>query len=319
VAYRSGVSKNPELAVFGAGVIGLTTAIAAADVGMHVQVLTTLAPAETTSVLATAMVGPTFGFGGARVDEWERVTVGEIEQHLDAPGVHRCRGLFASRLPDMVPPGADQLSGYRLCPAAEIPEGFATAFWGEVPLIDMPPYLEYLRARCAELGVAIERTDPLRSIHDALRVSPLVANCTGLAARELVPDTTVFPLRGPKIVVRNPGIDAFFVEGPPGPQGTSYHPHGDIVVLGGSATVSEDTTPDANELAAIVERCAQVEPRLRGAELLEHRVGLRPGRDAIRLEAEDVAGGRIVHNYGHMGIGVTTAWGCAREAVAVLI
>jgi len=32
----------------------------------------------------------------------------------------------------------------------------------------------------------------------------------------------------------------------------------------------------------------EVEPRLAGARILEHRVGLRPGRPAVRLEAEAV-------------------------------
>jgi D-amino-acid oxidase len=307
-----------DLVVVGAGVVGLTTAITATEAGMAVGVLTTLDSADTTSVLATAMVGPTFGFGGPRVDAWERVTVDEVLQHVDAPGVHLDRGLFASKMPNMVPPTADQLPRFALCRSEELPAGYQSGFRGEVPMIEMVQYLAYLRERLLEAGGSIERVEPLSSITQALQHAPRVANCTGLAARELVPDPAVFALRGPKIVVRNPGIDSFFIEGPPGPDGTSFHPHGDIVVLGGSAHVSDDTTPDSAELAAIVERCAQVEPRIRDAEVLEHRVGLRPFRESIRLEAEVVNGGRIVHNYGHAGIGVTTSWGCAREVVGLL-
>src|SRR5262249_35196248 len=126
-------------------------------------------------------------------------------------------------------------------------------------------------------------------------------------------------LRGPKIVVENPGIDTFLIEGPPGPEGTSYHPHGDIVVLGGSVRESDDTTPDPDEQAAIIARCSALEPRLRDARVLEHRVGLRPARPDVRLEAEARAGTRIVHNYGHGALGVTLAWGCAREAAQLLM
>ena len=144
-------------------------------------------------------------------------------------------------------------------------------------MIEMGQYMEYLRGGSST--VAAQSNEYLRSRRFSRRsTSARVANCTGLAARDLVPDPEVFALRGPKIVVRNPGINAFFIEGPPGPDGSSFHPHGDIVVLGGSAHVSDDTTPDPAELAAIVDRCAAVDPRLRDAEVLEHRVGLRPGR-----------------------------------------
>jgi D-amino-acid oxidase len=119
--------------------------------------------------------------------------------------------------------------------------------------------------------------------------------------------------------VQNPGIDTFVAVGPPGPEGTSIYPHGEIVVLGGSARPSYDTTPDLAEEAAIIERCSAIEPRLRGAAVLEHRVGLRPERDAIRLERDVQDERRLVHNYGHGGIGVTVSWGCAADAAHLLI
>jgi D-amino-acid oxidase len=145
-----------------------------------------------------------------------------------------------------------------------------------------------------------------------------IVNCSGLAARYLVPDPAVLPLRGPKVVVRNPGLDTFLIVGPPGPEGTSYHPHGDVVVLGGSVRESDDTTPDPAEAAAIISRCAAIEPRLAGSEVLLHRVGLRPGRPTVRLEEEILSGTRCVHNYGHGGNGVLLSWGCAREVTELV-
>ena len=61
-----------------------------------------------------------------------------------------------------------------------------------------------------------------------------------------------------------------------------------------------------------------VEPALRGAPVLEHRVGLRPERPAIRLEV-DPGEPRVVHNYGHSGIGVSVSWGCADAATALAL
>lgn len=66
---------------------------------------------------------------------------------------------------------------------------------------------------------------------------------------------------------------------------------------------------------AIVRRCATLRPEIAGARIIDHRVGLRPARDAVRLERELLPDGRVlVHNYGHGGAGITVAWGCAREA-----
>jgi D-amino-acid oxidase len=69
----------------------------------------------------------------------------------------------------------------------------------------------------------------------------------------------------------------------------------------------------------IVKRCAAVRPEIAGARVIDHRVGLRPARTAVRLEREVLPGGRaLVHNYGHGGAGITVAWGCAREAAELV-
>lgn len=51
-------------------------------------------------------------------------------------------------------------------------------------------------------------------------------------------------------------------------------------------------------------------------------VGLRPGRNKVRVELELKTYGKIVlkiiHNYGHCGNGVTLSVGCAKEVVELL-
>ncbi|GAB3174255.1 hypothetical protein GCM10027162_19650 [Streptomyces incanus] len=62
-------------------------------------------------------------------------------------------------------------------------------------------------------------------------------------------------------------------------------------------------------------RCTAPRPRIAGPRILEHRVGLRPARDTVRIEREPLPGGRtLVHDYGHGGAGVSVARGCAEEA-----
>jgi D-amino-acid oxidase len=84
------------------------------------------------------------------------------------------------------------------------------------------------------------------------------------------------------------------------------------VVLGGTADQGEwSRTPDAATAEAILRQATVVEPRLAGARILRHKVGLRPGRPSVRLERE----GDVIHCYGHGGCGVTVSWGCADDVL----
>ena len=302
--------------VVGAGIIGLTTAVRLAEAGAPVSIISADDPLATTSVLASAMVGPSFG--ARRELRWADATAAVfLGPDATAPGVALRRGRLIAEPEGFVHPDAPSLPGFALCSGEETPAGYGTAFWVEVPLVDMARYLTHLVERALGLGVRIER-GRLATLEEAAALAPQIVNGAGLGARDLAADDSVTPLRGPKIVVANPGLDTFLISGPPGPSTTCFHPHGDIVVVGGSAIESWDTTPDPAEATAIIERCAAIEPLLRGAEVIEHSVGLRPARSAPRMELVSVGSSRIVHNYGHGGSGVTFSWGCAADAVQLL-
>lgn len=161
----------------------------------------------------------------------------------------------------------------------------------------------------------------MASLDEALDAASTVVNCTGLAARELVPDDSVRPVRGQLVIVENPGVDTWFTTVDPASDGTTYFiPQPGRLLLGGTA--EEDAwslDPDPATAEKIVKRCAEVRPEIAGARILDHRVGLRPARPAVRLEREVRGAGRVlVHNYGHGGAGVTVAWGCAEEAAELV-
>ena len=82
-------------------------------------------------------------------------------------------------------------------------------------------------------------------------------------------------------------------------------------------TFQQQTVAALSELAhrgRVIINCAAIEPRLAAAPVLEHRIGLRPTRDSIRVELDTSGQVPVVHNYGHGGAGVTCSWGCAARA-----
>jgi D-amino-acid oxidase len=256
-----------------------------------------------------------------KVRIWSRATLDELRVLARQPGtgVRLVPGIEASRTPVEPPEWADQLDGFRMCEESELPEGFAAGWRFVAPLVDMPTYLTYLRKRLATAGVVIN-TRRVETLDEAAAVSPVVVNCSGIGAHDLVPDTDLMPIRGQLVVVENPGITEFFSEDT-GPSDELLHiyPHGDNIILGGLATPDDwNLQPDPQAAAAIVARCADVDPRLREATVRGHRVGLRPTRSRVRVEKTVINGTTVIHNYGHGGAGVTLSWGCAKDVSDLL-
>jgi D-amino-acid oxidase len=97
-------------------------------------------------------------------------------------------------------------------------------------------------------------------------------------------------------------------------------PHGDTVLLGGTNEEGAwDEEPRPYIAERIVAACSAIDPRLRGVEILEHRVGLRPCRPEVRLESDPLDGSILWHNYGHGGAGISLSWGCAAEIAAEIL
>ena len=194
----------------------------------------------------------------------------------------------------------------------ELPPGFVDGWSFRTPVVEMPVYLDWLVARVAELGGTVTRLN-LRS----LPAGPdAVVNCSGLGARLLGSDRSVVPVRGQGVYVAQPEgerrVERWSLDGS-GP--TYVVPRAHDVVVGGTDEEGEwSRTPSPDAAADILRRAVELEPRLRGARVLRHKVGLRPVRPAVRLERV----GDVVHCYGHGGAGVTMSWGCADEVVALV-
>jgi D-amino-acid oxidase len=319
------MSRMEQVVVVGAGVSGLTTAVCLAEAGWAVQVWSAELSQETTSVVAGALWGPSFQEPMAKTMAWTNRSLTDFVALAEDPvtGVRMAPSLTVSNLPagGEVPPQARSIPDLRQAAADELPAGFANGFRATMPLVDMPRYLGYLLSRLAALGVEVQAR-VIRSLAEAEAedAAPLVVNCTGLGARELVGDRELQPVFGQHVVLSNPGLDELFIELAMSVEWTSYFPHPDRVVCGGvSLPDRTDNRPDPDITERILSRVRAVEPRLHDSSVIEVVTGLRPSRSAVRVEAERLGSGWCVHNYGHGGNGVSLSWGCAREAVELAV
>lgn len=308
-----------EVVVVGCGVIGLTTAVRLREAGLDARIVAADPPERTTSAVAAAIWYPYRAYPERDVLRWGQGTFEVFERLASMPetGVKMREGVELRRHPAPEPWWSAAVPGVRRCGQDELPPGYRDGHAFVVPVVEMPVYLRYLRDRFAAAGGTVERrtVDAPEEFAGEARV---VVNCAGLGARELVGDDAMTPIRGQVLRVRNPGLDRFFLD--EDPEGVTYVvPRSTDCILGGTAEEGVwSTEPDPEVAAAILRRCSALEPRLEGAEVLEHKVGLRPGRPEVRLEVEDGRGVPVVHNYGHGGSGVTLSWGCAGEAAGLV-
>ncbi len=329
-ADATGYGRLMDVLVIGAGVSGLTTGICLAEAGLSVTIRAAAPPGQTTSVAAGAVWGLVRVGPPGRVLAWGRAGLEALSKLAAEPGtgVRMASGREISRTPIEPHDWMDLLADLRPCEPAELPDGFTDGWHYTAPLATMPVYLGYLRDRFERAGGTLEiaAIDSLAGLAGVSGVSgvsglaPVVVNCSGAGAHDLVPDPTVVPVRGQVVIAANPGIEEFVIDRDPEPPWITYmFPHGDTILLGGTNDEGNwDQDPKTHIAERIVAACAQIDARLRGAEILGHRVGLRPGRPQVRLESEPLDGGVLWHNYGHGGAGISLSWGCAAEIAAAV-
>lgn len=310
------------IVVIGAGVSGLTSALCLAEEGWPVRVWTAALPLQTTSVVAGAVWRPRALEPVDKTLAWGLESLREFRELARDPtsGMRMAPALSVYDPTDDLPEsrGDELIPDLRPATISELPSGFGAGAHATLPMIDMPRYLDYLTRRLTASGCDIE-IQPVRSLAQAVEVAPIVVNCAGLGARELVGDKTIQPAFGQHIVLANPGLTQLFVELTSRPAWTCYFPHPSRVVCGGISIPGRwDTTAIPEVSERILRDCYRIEPRLAQATVIETITGLRPDRPSVRVEREDIGSARCIHNYGHGGDGVTLSWGCAREVVRLV-
>ncbi|XP_055309052.1 D-aspartate oxidase-like [Sitodiplosis mosellana] len=173
------------------------------------------------------------------------------------------------------------------------------------------PHL-YNRIQAADGRIERKR---IESFED-LDTFDLVINCTRIGAQKLVKDDAELKaVRGQVMRVEAPWIFDVLLDDS---DNSNYIiPNMNTVVLGGTHQTNDYRKKvDANDRRFIYKGCSNLNPSLKRAEIFRDMVGLRPGRDQVRLERDLFITKRgkqlqMIHNYGHGGSGVTLSYGCA--------
>lgn len=302
--------------IIGGGVSGLTTAACLIDAGFQVRLVTRELFPQTTSSVAAAVWYPYRAYPFERVLGW----AGRSLQRFEALAADPQTGITLLELHEYLAiPAPDPwwkpaVPGFRRLTSQELVGEFRDGFSIRVPMIESSLYLSWLSVLIERSGARIE-TREIRSFDEC--DSDLVVNCSGLGSRELCGDKEVFPVRGQILKTPRSGVQLARVVHGQGPRGVTYViPRSGDCVLGTTADDHDwSVEPDPATTRDILQRATELEPRLRGAAVLETRAGLRPGRREVRLERE----GRVIHNYGHGGSGFTLSWGCAEEVVTLAL
>lgn len=314
-----------DVAVIGAGVVGLHVAVALAETGREVVVVSEHASRDTVSEVAGGLWSPFHAGPPEDVARWARTAYDEYAR-LARETPEACVRMLDARV---VVPDDDVAEWWEACapPGAgrparpeERPPGAAAARVVTTPLVATARHLDWLAARFERAGGA--RTERrLATVDDAFALAPVVVACPGFAARELLGDPGLEAIRGVVVEVAYAGSAALV----PLLDDTGEHPSyvlprdDGTVLLGGRLDVGDERrTATPEEVADVIARATALAPELAGAAPLRTKVGLRPGRPEVRVEELPSTHGRLVVNYGHGGSGWTLAAGCAQDVLALL-
>ncbi len=305
-----------EITVIGAGVIGLTTALALQRQGHRVRIFARDTRAATTSWVAGAV--------------WYPFRVGPPDLAAKWAGrTARWQLDVAARVPEA---GVDLLTRYELADTPAEPWWFHAALDARLMRSDFPgralapfcwaftaprcepshflPWLESQLPRIENVTVTNFRDVP----------GDMIVNCTGLGSRPLTGDTKLQAVFGQVVMVEPGSANMKVCPGDERDMEAIFYaiPRRREIVLGGCALDCADDTPTTardDVTKAVLER-ARLHKVSHGS-VLRVASGLRPARPTVRLEV-DQADPRVVHNYGHGGAGYTLSWGCALEAAELV-
>lgn len=307
----------PNATIVGGGVSGLTTAVSLLEAGWDARIIAKDTWESCVSRVAAAVWTTTDQEPQESVRRWAIASRRRFAEICQDPG----SGVVPLRQRELecVDPGPrwwESTPYTRRIRPDELPAGYAAGWEIDGFMVEPPLYLTWLTSRMESLrgSITIAEVERLEDVD-----GDAIVNCTGLGAATLVGDDTMYPIRGQVVAVANSGIRDAVADESDIDRVAYVYPRSREVILGGTRqSGNTDPAPDPATTERILTDCARLDDRVTEPDVIEVRVGFRPGRPTVRVEAERLPDGRpVVHNYGHAGAGYILSWGCAQDVVGL--
>jgi glycine/D-amino acid oxidase-like deaminating enzyme len=324
-----------QIAVIGAGAVGLSTAVQIQKLipTANIVIIADKFARDTTSYGAAGIFRPTLSKTPGVPLPLLRTWLGDSWQHYDSlahspdaglAGIQITSGFQFVTRPDPNILEEEFVYQYRRLSDKELNmfpgDRYQYGWFVTTMVVDPSKYLPYLTDRFVENGGKLE-SKKLSSFEELVGQFDVVVNCTGLGSQQLLSDSKMVPNRGHIVTVKAPWLKHFVYTGE---DGLLYIIPGlEFVHIGGTRTDNDvDLQPRPEDTQRIMADACRVVPSLKNAEIVREWVGLRPTRNALRVEKElrqfDSGSLRLVHNYGHGAEGISLSWGTGTHAAQLV-
>ncbi|MEH1905072.1 MAG: FAD-dependent oxidoreductase [Nostoc sp.] len=358
-------NNDMNILVIGAGVSGLTTAICLREAGFSVVIVADRFAPDLTSIVAGALwewPPAVCGSHGAprsleRSKEWCMTTYNKFKKiHAEfgpeETGLYLRDAYFyfkdvlenrpddlrkMNELKDKVDGFERGLQIVKETIDLNFKGGIKDAYKHMAPMTNTDVYMKWLLQYVKDIGCEIIQekitVNVVQNEQELLRRfnAKAIVNCAGLGSIATTGDTSMYPLRGALVRVKNLGkvvTDAHCIsheQSSSNEQDIVYIvPRGDdLVVLGGLTQQDQWDTNLSLEVPIIrqmYDGCLEFLQELRELPLDETepvRTGLRPLTEE-NVCVERVLNTHVFYNYGHGGSGVTLSWGCSQEILQLV-
>lgn len=336
--------------VVGAGVIGLSCALALAENGYEVSILARDFPSHPLNARYTSpWAGAHFRPSPSRTHQdaihaaFTRVTQAHFRKLLTTEphsSIRFVAGIEYIENPDSYYSNceggySEGMENFRRLASHEIPDlvdlpavGYSYSAW----VLNAPLYIQYLERKLRMHHGCKFICQEARSLKEISESHPgaIIVNCSGMGLQfDGSYDSHSFPIRGQTLLVRvkpdcpylqqtichqsKDGLWTFLVP----------RPLDGGIIVGGTKQVGDlFTGVREQDTEQVTSRATKLFPHLcidGKLDIQRINVGLRPAREGgFRLEMENIGDTRILHAYGAGGMGYELSWGVAQKAVTLI-